>query len=203
MTARGTGVRACRPAPGLSLCATALLGLLAGGCGSSSPAVGGGPTDADFAVCSGTPAVRYAPGMSVRSASGAYTASIESAVTQVSGNVQVPAPAIGIAAFTVAVMAAADGGVEGGAAQDAGASVPAALSMSAPAVPSTVPGNPWMPVHLHGGSTAVDVVDQGQGTFAVSAVDFFMGGYWQLYLDLVPAAGVTDRVTFSICIPDD
>jgi hypothetical protein len=202
MTARGSGLRACRPGRGLWLVAAAIAGLI-GGCGSSAPAVGGGPTDADFAVCSGTPAVHYAPGMSVRSASGAYTASIESAVTQVSGNLQIPIPAIGIAAFTVAVTSAGDGELDAGPADDAGASVPAALSMSAPAVPSTVPGNPWMPVHLHGGSTAVEVMDQGQGMFAVSDVDFFMGGYWQLYLDLVRAPGATDRVTFSICIPDD
>lgn len=202
MTARGFRVRACQAAPGLWLVVALMAGLI-GGCGSSSPAVGGGPTDADFAVCSGTLAVHYAPGMSVRSVSGAYTASIESAVTQVSGNLQIPIPAIGIAAFTVAVTSAGDGGLDAGAADDAGASVPAALSMSAPAVPSTVPGNPWMPVHLHGGSTAVEVVDQGQGVFAVSDVDFFMGGYWQLYLDLVPAPGASDRVAFSICIPDD
>lgn len=43
----------------------------------------------------------------------------------------------------------------------------------------------------------------GGGLFTVAAVDFFAGGYWQLYLDLIPSAGAADPVTFDICVPTD
>jgi hypothetical protein len=201
MTARGSGVRDRQAPLGWLLGAAAVAGLA--GCGSTAPAAGVGSTDADFSACVGSPAVKYTPGMSVLSASGAYAASIESAVSEVSGGLEVPVPAIGIVAFTVAVTSAGDGGLDAGASFDAGASVPAALSMSAPGIPGAVPGNPWMPVHGHGGSTAVEIAPLGQGVFSVTNVNFIMGGYWQLYLDLVPTSGAADLVTFQICIPDD
>ena len=62
-----------------------------------------------------------------------------------------------------------------------------------------------MPVHKHGGATIPAIMAaQGGGVFTVSGIDFFMGGYWELYLDLQPAGAATaDRVTFSICIAAD
>jgi hypothetical protein len=185
-----------------SLLAVALMGL--SGCDSKGAAPGGDPTDADFAVCSMTPAVRYVPGMSVLSTTGAYRASLESAGTTVAGG-QVSGPAIGFATFSVAVTSVADAGSDAGPAGDAAASgsVPGGLTMTAPKIPGDVPANPYMPQHMHGGSTAVEVTPQGGGLFSVADVNFIMGGYWQLYLDLVSASGTTDRVTFLLCIPDD
>jgi hypothetical protein len=76
--------------------------------------------------------------------------------------------------------------------------------MAVPPIPGEVLADPYMPVHKHGGATIPTIAAQGGGMFAVSGIDFFMGGYWELYLDL-QAAGVAtaDRVTFSICIPAD
>ena len=42
-----------------------------------------------------------------------------------------------------------------------------------------------------------------RGTFSVAAIDFFMAGYWELYLDLTPPGGAVDPLTFKLCIPDD
>ena len=173
----------------------------AAGCGSKETSGTSGPlsfTDADFSVCSGTPALRVTPGLSVLSASGAYRVAIETAVTnQGSGAAQVSTAAIGYATFTMTVTSTADGGA------DAGAPAPDGLTMSPPAVPASVPADPYMPLHGHGASTVPAITAQGAGLFNVAAVDFFMAGYWQLYLDLIPPAGAADPVTFNICIPDD
>ena len=45
------------------------------------------------------------------------------------------------------------------------------------------PADPYMPQHGHGASTVPTVTAQGGGAFSVAAIDFFMGGYWELYLD--------------------
>lgn len=165
------------------------------GCGSGGSAkTDGGATahDADFSVCSGTPAVPYAPGMSAPSASGAYLATVQTAVTVDSTGASTATAAVGKATFTVAVSAGADAGAADG------------LTMSIPPSPSAVPADPYMPVHKHGGSFSPTVTSQGAGLFTVADIDFFMGGYWQLYLDLLPAgATAADRVTFEICIPND
>ncbi len=151
--------------------------------------------DADFSVCSGTPAVPYSPGLAVVSASGSYRASVQSAVTVDNTGNTTPTAAIGSATFTVAVGAAADGGA--GAPTDG-------LTMSIPPSPAQVPADPYMPVHKHGASTIPTITPQGGGVFTVAGIDFFMGGYWELYLDLLPAGGsTTDRLTFQICIPND
>ena len=60
-----------------------------------------------------------------------------------------------------------------------------------------------MPVHGHGGSTVPVITPMGGGLYSVGNLDFFMGGYWDLYLDLTPAGGTPDLVTFPICIPSD
>lgn len=167
-------------------------------CGSGSPSrTGSGLSgmDADFSVCAMTPAVDYAPGISVASMSGAYTATLQSATTTDGrGGAPVQTAAIGYGTFTVAITPTADAGMPG--AIDG-------LTMSIPPVPTGVPADPYMPQHGHGGSTIPTITSQGGGVFAVSNIDFFMGGYWQLYLDLQPASGgPADRVTFLICIPN-
>jgi len=102
--------------------------------------------------------------------------------------------AIGYDTFTIAVTPQADGGAPGSA---------DGLTMSIPPVPLGVPADPYMPQHGHGGSTIPTITAQGGGAFTVSDIDFFMAGWWQLYLDLQPAGSDTkDRVTFDICIPN-
>jgi hypothetical protein len=181
------------------LVALAAAALLAGsGCGSKNAAPPPPSTDADFAVCKGTPAVAFSPGMSVVSASGAYRAAISSASTAQAGGGTVPTAAIGYDTFAVGVTVASDGG----AGPDGGAAPPDGLTMTTPA-PGSVPADPYMPQHGHGASTDPTITSAGAGQFSVAQIDFFMGGYWQLYLDLTPPGGTADRVTFEICIPTD
>jgi hypothetical protein len=171
------------------------------GCGPSTATVTAPlTTDADFSVCAGTKAVHYVPGMNVLSASGAYRVAIQTAATDQGSGAPVPTAAIGYDTFTVAVTFVADGG----AGSDAGTPLPDGLTMTTPPIsPSALPADPYMPVHKHGASTVPTITAQGGGEFSVAAIDFFMGGYWQLYLDLTPPAGGADQVTFDICIPDD
>jgi hypothetical protein len=182
------------PALGLSLAAAAA------GCGSKAPASPPPPpiTDADFAVCDGTPAVRYAPGISALSASGAYRATLVAAATDQGGATPVPTAAVGRGSFTVAITLA-----PGDAGADAGAPAPDDLAVAPPPRTPTIPADPYMPVHLHGGSTVPVISPMGGGVYGVGNLDFFMGGYWDLYLDLTPPGGTADMVTFQLCIPDD
>ncbi|HEX3906154.1 MAG TPA: hypothetical protein VH853_25250 [Polyangia bacterium] len=171
---------------------------LIAGCGSKSSAVTSALfTDADFSVCSGTPAMRYVSGMSVLSTSGAYRAAIVSASTDQGSGAPVPTAAIGYDTFTVAVTSVTSGG------GDAGAPAPDGLMMATPPVSQSYPADPYMPVHGHGASTIPTITAQGGGLYSVAAADFFMGGYWQLYLALTPSGGEADPVTFDVCIPDD
>ena len=169
------------------------------GCGSKAATVVGRiSTDADFSVCSGTPAVRYAPGISVLSDSGAYRAAIVTASTDQGSGAPVPTAAIGYDTFTVAVTSVTDGG-------EAGAPSPDGLTMALPPIggSSGKPADPYMPQHGHGAATVPTLTAQGGGGFSVAAIDFFMGGYWELYLDLTPPGGAVDPLTFKICIPVD
>jgi hypothetical protein len=171
------------------------------GCGSKTATVIGSiSTDADFSVCSGTPAVRYAPGISVLSDSGAYRVAIVTAATDQSSGAPVPTAAIGYDTFTLAVTSVTDGGAGG----DAGAPAPDGLTVTTPPIGgSGKPADPYMPQHGHGAATVPAVTAQGGGVFSVAAIDFFMGGYWELYLNLTPPGGTVDPLTFKICIPDD
>jgi hypothetical protein len=175
------------------------LGVGAAGCQSTAATNAPPPiTDADFAVCEGTPAVHYAPGVSVVSASGAYRASLRTASTDQGGATPVLTAAIGLDTFTVAVtMVAGDAGA------DAGVPAPGDLVMAAPPKTQTIPADPYMPIHGHGGSTLPTITAMGGGLYSVANLDFFMGGYWDLYLNLTPAGGTPDLVTFPICIPDE
>jgi hypothetical protein len=164
--------------------------LLVGGCGQNGSASSedGALTSGKFAACAGSPAVPYAPGMSVASASGAYRAALAMASTQLASGGSVATAAIGNDAFTVSVTSAGDAGADAGIADG--------LTLTSTALP-------WMPVHMHGASTLPTVGAPGDDGFRVSGIGFFMGGYWQLPLNLIPASGATDPVVFSICIPDD
>ncbi|HVY38708.1 MAG TPA: hypothetical protein VHM31_12260 [Polyangia bacterium] len=190
MTCRG---RACRVA--LLLAAG---GGLAAGCGGNGNSTGSGAVtgrDASFAICSGTPAVPFTPGLSALSASGAYRVTIQDATATDASGATTPGAGIGHDTFNVAVTAAADGGA---------AASTDGVTMVVPPVPGEIPADPYMPVHKHGGSTIPAIAAQGGGAFTVSGIDFFMSGYWELYLALqVPGVATADRVTFSICIPAD
>jgi hypothetical protein len=140
--------------------------------------------DADFSPCAMTPGVQIVPGTSsAASASGAFTATIQSVTTAQQGGGTLQVVGIGISAFTVAVTPSTDG-----------------LTMS---LATDVLADPIMPMHMHGGSTIPAIMPQGGAVFAVTNMDFFMAGWWQLYLDLqTPAGGPKDRVTFDLCVPN-
>lgn len=187
---------------GAALALALALATTAGGAGcGSKPATSGPPpvTDADFAVCEATPAMHFAPGVSVLSASGAYRVTLQAASTDQGGAKPVATAAVGLTTFTVAItLAPGDGG-----AADAGAPAPADLVVAAPPKTPTIPADPYMPIHGHGGSTVPVITAMGGSLYSVGNLDFFMAGYWDLYLDLTPAGGTPDLVTFPICIPSD
>jgi hypothetical protein len=150
------------------------------GCGSDGHHTdGGAQMDADFNICQDTPAVMYEQGMKVTSTSGAYVATLVSAVTET--NPQVQGPKV------------ADDNVWVVSVTDAASGMPADVMLTAQ--------RPTMPLHTHG-SPDVPVVTPGDpGTFTISTLNFFMAGYWEFKLDLQPATGAADRVTFAICVP--
>ena len=156
---------------------------LLSGCSSDADfkpdAAGPGPTDADFAVCQGTPAVTYVPGMHVTSTSGAYVGTLVSAET--AGTPPVPAPEVGLGTWVVSVTDAAAEGT------------PSNVTMTAE--------RPWMPLHGHGATTYPLVTPGAPGVFTVSGMSFFMAGYWEVKLDLQPTSGAADKLTFAICVP--
>ena len=76
---------------------------------------------------------------------------------------------------------------------DATGSIPAEVTLTAE--------RPWMPKHNHGAPDYPVVTPGEPGTYTISKIDFFMAGYWQLKLNLVPASGDPDDATFSICVP--
>lgn len=185
----------------LAIVVPAALGLGAG-CGSKSSDTKSNALDfdADFSVCATSPqAVRYAPGISVVSTSGTYQAAITAASTDQGSGSPVPTAAIGYDTFTVAVTMVSDGGTGA----DAGAAPPDGLVMAPPPTSPTYPADPYMPLHGHGASIVPTITAQGGGVFSVANIDFFMAGYWQLYLDLTPPGGTADPLTFEICIPNE
>jgi hypothetical protein len=123
---------------------------------------------------------------------------LQAASTDQGGPKPLPTAAIGLGRFTVAITLSA-----GDAGADAGAPAPDDLAVAAPAKTQTIPADPYMPVHGHGGSTVPAITAMGGGLYSVGNLDFFMGGYWDLYLNLTPAGGTADLVTFPICVPSD
>ena len=148
-----------------------------GGCGSDGQQV-----DAiapDFSVCLDTPGIPYEPGIFVTSRLGAYLATLVSAGTD--GPPMLDSPQIAKDnTWVVSVTDATTGAA-------------AEVTMTAE--------KPWMPKHGHGAMDYPVVTPGEPGTFTISKIDFFMAGYWQLKLNLVPASGDPDDATFSICVP--
>jgi YtkA-like len=147
------------------------------GCGSDDAhhVDSGGP---DFSVCLDTAGVMYAPGIFVTSRLGAYRVTLVSAVTE--GSPPVESPQIGDGTWEVSVT-------------DATAGTPAEVTMTSE--------RPWMPKHNHGAPDYPVVTPGEPGRYTISKIDFFMAGYWQLKLNLVPVSGDPDDATFSICVP--
>jgi hypothetical protein len=146
------------------------------GCGSDAPQVDAAV--GDFSVCKDTDGIPYEPGIYVTSRLGAYRATLVSAVTD--GPPQVDSPQIGVGTWVVSIT-------------DATAGTPADVTLTS--------DRPWMPKHNHGAPTDPVVTPGDPGTFTISGLDFFMAGYWQLKLNLMPPAGDPDDATFSICVP--
>jgi hypothetical protein len=155
-----------------------------GACGGGGATSDGGASDATFAVCAGYDASAYMDGYVATSKAGAYTVTLVSVVAMPQeGGAEVSTPAVGYNTFTVSV-------------RDAGGAAPVGLTMTAE--------KPFMPKHNHGAATFPVVTDRGDGTFEVSAINFFMPGYWEQTLNLSPAAGAggtADEVVLSICVP--
>jgi hypothetical protein len=161
-----------------------LLGVAFGaaGCGSGGqqPQQDGASQDADFLQCDDSPAVDYMPGMMATSVSGAYVATLVSAKTDFAdGSPSVDTAASGLDTWVVTV-------------NDAPAGTPAGVMMMAE--------KPFMPKHGHGASTYPLVTTGDPGMFTVSGMNLFMLGYWSIVLDLQPASGAADKVTFAVCI---
>jgi hypothetical protein len=134
--------------------------------------------DADFSVCQDTAAVAYKPGIKVTSTSGAYVATLNSAVTE--GTPPIIGPDVGLNTWVVSISNAAD-------------NTPASVTMMAE--------RPTMPLHGHGATTFPMVTPGDPGRYTVSEIDFFMAGYWEQKLDLQPASGTADKAVFAICVP--
>ncbi len=60
------------------------------------------------------------------------------------------------------------------------------------------PSDPWMPDHTHG-ALAAKAVNNGDGTYTVKPLYFFMGGIWSTYISAT-SGSVTDTTTFTFCI---
>jgi hypothetical protein len=68
---------------------------------------------------------------------------------------------------------------------------------------------PRMPDHGHGTSITPLTTDEGGGDYVISPLYLYMGGYWQVTLNIRPAAAdggassglAPDSVVFDVCIP--
>jgi hypothetical protein len=159
-----------------------------GGCSSDAQqqttSDGAVSQDADFSVCQDTAAVIYKPGIKVDSTTssatvpGTYVATLDSAVTE--GTPQIVGPEIGLNTWVVSITNAAD-------------NTPANVTMTAE--------RPTMPLHGHGATTYPVVTPGEPGKFTISEIDFFMAGYWEQKLNLMPASGTAEKATFAICVP--
>jgi len=135
--------------------------------------------DADFSVCLDSPAVMYAAGMNVTSSSGAYVATLDSAITE--GMPPIIGPQVGLGTWVVSITNASDG---------------------TPAPDATLTAEkPWMPIHKHGATTFPLVTPGDPGKYTVSKIDFFMAGYWEQKLYLQAPGASQDQAAFAICVP--
>ena len=57
----------------------------------------------------------------------------------------------------------------------------------------------WMPEHGHGSPLAVAAASNGDGTYAVTSLDFFMTGLWQVTF-YATSGSTSDSGMFSFCL---
>jgi hypothetical protein len=62
----------------------------------------------------------------------------------------------------------------------------------------STPSDPWMPDHTHGALPAKSV-NNGDGTYTIAPLYFFMGGVWSTYISAT-SGSVTDSTTFTFCV---
>ena len=59
----------------------------------------------------------------------------------------------------------------------------------------------FMPDHGHGPSVYPQVTANGDGSFAVSLLDFFMPGVWRITFNATTDTGAADTAIFYFCVP--
>src|SRR5579883_202186 len=57
----------------------------------------------------------------------------------------------------------------------------------------------WMPEHGHGSQVTLQVTDNGDGTYAITPLYFFMVGLWQVTLQAT-VNGMTDTAVYTFCV---
>jgi hypothetical protein len=57
----------------------------------------------------------------------------------------------------------------------------------------------WMPQHGHGSTAQPVVTDNGDGSYTITPLYFFMAGLWQVTLQ-AKAGTMTDSVVYSFCV---
>ena len=161
------------PARGISAAALAAALLAAAGCHGDQ---GTGAVDAghvpDFSACDKTDAGPYTAGIVETSSTGLFTTTLVSVRTKPMITAPaVPFPTVGDSTFEVTFL-------------QGGGPTPAGLTVTAE--------KPYMPLHGHGATVYPVVADDGGGAFTISNINFFMGGYWEVTLDLKFPAIVAD-----------
>lgn len=76
------------------------------------------------------------------------------------------------------------------------------LAGSSPVTGATFSWGPksvWMPDHGHGATAQPQVQDNGDGTYTITPLYFFMAGLWQVTLT-AQSGSTTDTAVFSFCI---
>jgi hypothetical protein len=169
--------------PVRGILAAALLAVV--GCSASAAAVDGGEHIPDFTACAKTDAGPYTAGIVETSGTGTFTTTLVSVSTQPKVGGPVAFPTVGTSTFEVSFLEV--GGP------------PSGLMVTAE--------KPFMPLHGHGATVYPDVADNGGGAFTISNISFFMGGYWEVTLDLkfpppVQDAGAGDAGTDAAAVED-
>lgn len=70
----------------------------------------------------------------------------------------------------------------------------------APVTNATFPKiSPYMPDHGHGSTATPAATSNGDGTYSITPLYFFMGGLWQITID-AQSGSQTDSAVFSFCV---
>ena len=69
-----------------------------------------------------------------------------------------------------------------------------------PVTDATMTAMPFMPRHGHGTSIVPTVTNNGDGTYGVGILYFFMAGLWQVTLQVTQSSAGADTGIFSFCV---